>query len=50
LKIEYPAETLETNDEYQQLQRRLDELEPTGKELADADPEALEGVPVGDSQ
>ena len=50
LTVEYPDETLESNELYQRLQRRLDELEPTGKELADADPEALERVPVGDSQ
>lgn len=50
LRAEYPDETLETHELYQRLLSRLDELEPTGETLEDADSEALERGPIGGSQ
>lgn len=50
LRLQYPDETLETNEQYQRLQTRRDKLEPTGAELEHADLKALERVPIGESQ
>lgn len=50
LQVEYAAENLETNEEYRRLRARLDELEPTTDEIANADPETFERVAVGDAQ
>ncbi|ESS03317.1 MAG: HoxA-like transcriptional regulator [uncultured archaeon A07HR67] len=50
LQVEYAAEDLETNEEYRRLRARLDELEPTTDEIANADPETFERVAVGDAQ
>lgn len=50
LQVEYTAETLEANEEYRRLRTRLDELEPTSDEIANADPKTFERVAVGNAQ
>lgn len=50
LQVEYTAETLEANEEYRRLLTRLDELEPTSDEIANADPKTFERVAVGNAQ
>ncbi|WP_435099141.1 winged helix-turn-helix transcriptional regulator [Halorubrum sp. N11] len=46
LQVEYSDESLESNDEYQRLRGRLDELEPTSEAIEDADPETFERTPL----
>jgi len=50
LRAEYPDETLETHDLYQQLRDRLEDIEPTEETFDEIDSEALERVSVGASQ
>ncbi len=50
LQVEYPEETLETNELYQRLRSRLDELESTGIDLDDVDAEAIERLPIGGAE
>jgi DNA-binding HxlR family transcriptional regulator/DNA-binding response OmpR family regulator len=44
LRAEYPEETLDTNEEFQQLQTRLTELELSEDERAEIDPATIEQV------
>lgn len=44
LRAEYPEETLDTNEEFQQLQTRLTELELSDDERAEIDPATIEQV------
>lgn len=50
LQVEYTADSLETNEEYQRHRTRLDELEPTDEEIEEADPETFERVPLRSAQ
>jgi Predicted transcriptional regulators len=47
LRAEYPEEQLDTNEEYQELRSRLDEIELTSDELDAVDAAILERVPIG---
>lgn len=50
LRVEYPDDALSTNEEYQRLRTRVDELELTPAELEQVDAEVLERVPIGGVQ